>query len=200
MQNMQNAIVHTSNQTAPAFTESPDLAAAKVGGLVLVANDEFFAPKENLLRSEVPVFLPDEYTDRGKWMDGWETRRSRQPGYDWCILQLGIPGRIEGFDLDVAGELKRRAGAWLEEKKAVFDKRAKELGLKKDLIEVKGLTQDMLLALGEKGIKTLDDLGDLAGDELREIVGADQLTETQANAVIMTARAGWFADADKASA
>lgn len=102
MQNMQNAIVHTSNQTAPAFTESPDLAAAKVGGLVLVANDEFFAPKENLLRSEVPVFLPDEYTDRGKWMDGWETRRSRQPGYDWCILQLGIPGRIEGFDVYTA--------------------------------------------------------------------------------------------------
>ncbi len=109
-------------------------------------------------------------------------------------------GRIEGFDLDVASELKRRATTWLDEKKAVFTKRAKELGLKKELVEVKGLTQDMILALGEKGIKSLDDLGDLAGDELREIVGETALTETQANAVIMTARAGWFADADKASA
>lgn len=96
---MQNAITHSSSMTAPAFTELPDLAAAKVGGLVLVANDEFFAPKENLLRSETPIFLPDEYTDRGKWMDGWETRRSRVPGYDWCVIQLGIPGRIHGFDV-----------------------------------------------------------------------------------------------------
>ncbi len=95
----QTVLVHEPKVAPVAFTEYPDLAAAKVGGVALVANDEFFAGKENLLRSETPVFITDKYTDRGKWMDGWETRRSRQPGYDWCIIQLGIPGRIHGFDV-----------------------------------------------------------------------------------------------------
>ena len=52
----------------------------------------------------------------------------------------------------------------------------------------------MLVALGEKGVKTLDDLGDLASDELIEIIGAEQMDEETANAVIMAARAHWFED------
>ena len=56
------------------------------------ANDDFFAEKENLLKPEAPVFIEHEYTDRGKWMDGWETRRRRTPGHDWCIVRLGLPG------------------------------------------------------------------------------------------------------------
>jgi transcription termination/antitermination protein NusA len=52
----------------------------------------------------------------------------------------------------------------------------------------------MLVALGEKGVKTLDDLGDLASDELIEIVGADNMDEAAANDVIMAARAHWFVD------
>lgn len=99
---LQTTLVHSSDMPAPAFAELPDLAAAKVGGLALVANDEFFAPKENLLRPETPIFITDKYTDRGKWMDGWESRRSRKPGYDWCIIQLGIPGQIHGFDVYTA--------------------------------------------------------------------------------------------------
>lgn len=83
----------------PEFTQRVDLAAAKVGGLALMANDEFFAPKENLLKSSEPIFIPDKFTDDGKWMDGWESRRSRTAGYDWCIIQLGIPGSIDGFDV-----------------------------------------------------------------------------------------------------
>ncbi|HEX9668939.1 MAG TPA: allantoicase, partial [Thermoanaerobaculia bacterium] len=59
---------------APALV---DLAAERLGGAVLAANDEFFAEKENLVREAEPVFVPDRYTDRGKWMDGWETRRRR---------------------------------------------------------------------------------------------------------------------------
>jgi N utilization substance protein A len=106
-------------------------------------------------------------------------------------------GRIEGFDADVAAELKRRASTFLSTKKDAFEKRAAEIGISKDLMGVKGLTQDMILALGEKGVKKMDDLGDLAGDELRDIVGADKLTESQANAVIMTARANWFQDETK---
>ncbi len=84
------------------FTELVDLASERVGGLVLAANDEFFAPKENLLRSSKPVFLEDKYTDRGKWMDGWETRRRRQPGHDWAIIQLGLPGVIKGTIVDTS--------------------------------------------------------------------------------------------------
>ncbi|MFQ5680087.1 MAG: allantoicase [Gemmatimonadota bacterium] len=71
-----------------------DLASERLGGRALLANDEFFAPKENLLRPEPPVFLEGKYTDRGKWMDGWETRRRREPGHDWCLIRLGAPGVI----------------------------------------------------------------------------------------------------------
>jgi allantoicase len=84
------------------FTELIDLAAERVGGAVLLANDEFFAPKENLLKASAPVFLEGKYTDLGKWMDGWETRRRRTPGYDWCIIRLGLPGIIRGVLVDTS--------------------------------------------------------------------------------------------------
>jgi allantoicase len=84
------------------FTTLPDLAARRLGGMALVANDEFFAPKENLLKPEAPVFDPDRYTDRGKEMDGWETRRRRDPGHDWCIVRLGIPGIVRGVVVDTS--------------------------------------------------------------------------------------------------
>src|SRR6185295_5222401 len=84
------------------FTELPDLASERLGGAVLFANDEFFAPKESLLKEDRPVFLPTRYTDRGKWMDGWETRRRRTPGHDWCVVRLGLAGIIRGVDIDTA--------------------------------------------------------------------------------------------------
>jgi allantoicase len=84
------------------FTELVDLASEKLGGAVLVANDEFFAAKENLLKPEAPVFIEGKYTDLGKWMDGWETRRRRTPGYDWCIIRLGAPGRLRGVVVDTS--------------------------------------------------------------------------------------------------
>lgn len=79
-----------------------DLAAARVGGEVLAANDDFFAGKENLVKDADPVWDPDRYTDRGKWMDGWETRRRREPGHDWAILRLGIPGIVRRVVVDTA--------------------------------------------------------------------------------------------------
>ena len=82
------------------FTEYIDLAAERLGGRVLTANDEFFAPRENLLKAAAPVWIADKYTDVGKWMDGWETRRRRTPGYDWCIVKLGLPGAIHGVVVD----------------------------------------------------------------------------------------------------
>ena len=84
------------------FTEYIDLAAERLGGRVLSANDEFFAPKENLLKAAAPVWIGDRYTDVGKWMDGWETRRRRTPGYDWCIVKLGLSGIVRGVMVDTA--------------------------------------------------------------------------------------------------
>jgi allantoicase len=77
-----------------------DLASARVGGIALIANDEFFAEKENLLKPGRGIFVPDKYTDHGKWMDGWETRRRRTPGHDWCVIQLGLRGLVQNVDID----------------------------------------------------------------------------------------------------
>ncbi|HXM33942.1 MAG TPA: allantoicase [Pyrinomonadaceae bacterium] len=84
------------------FTELIELAAERLGGAVLFANDEFFAPKENLLKASTPIFIEGKYTDLGKWMDGWESRRRRTPGFDWCIIRLGLPGIIRGAVVDTS--------------------------------------------------------------------------------------------------
>lgn len=82
------------------FADLIDLASERLGGRALVANDEFFAPKENLLKPGRAIFIPGKFTEFGKWMDGWETRRRREPGHDWCIVALGRPGRIHGLNVD----------------------------------------------------------------------------------------------------
>lgn len=84
------------------FTQLADLASERLGGRVLEANDDFFAPKENLIKESNPIFIEGKYTDRGKWMDGWESRRRRTPGFDWCILRLGLPGIIRGVVVDTS--------------------------------------------------------------------------------------------------
>lgn len=88
------------SDTAAAFAGLIDLAAERLGGSALIASDEFFAEKENLLKPGRGVFIPDKYTERGKWMDGWESRRKRTPGHDWCIVRLGFAGIISGVDID----------------------------------------------------------------------------------------------------
>lgn len=84
------------------FRDLVDLASERLGGTVIEANDEFFAPKENLVRAEAPMWREGEYTERGKWMDGWETRRRRTPGNDWCLIRLGLPGNIRGVVVDTS--------------------------------------------------------------------------------------------------
>jgi allantoicase len=84
------------------FTQLADLAVQRLGGRVLEANDDFFAPKENLLKEANPLFIEGKYTSRGKWMDGWESRRRRAPGHDWCFIRLGLPGRIHGVVVDTS--------------------------------------------------------------------------------------------------
>lgn len=53
-----------------------------------------------MLQFEAPIFVEDKFDDHGKWMDGWETRRKRHAGYDWCIVKLGVAGKIKAVDID----------------------------------------------------------------------------------------------------
>ncbi|XP_030054766.1 putative inactive allantoicase [Microcaecilia unicolor] len=87
-------------QVSLDFAQLNDLASEAVGGKVLFATDDWFAVAENLLKRQDPEFKADLFTEFGKRMDGWETRRKRIPGHDWCIIQLGVPGIIHGFDVD----------------------------------------------------------------------------------------------------
>lgn len=109
-------------------------------------------------------------------------------------------GSIEGFNEDIGAELISRAQNYLAAKAAELKTKQDELGLKDDLISFEGLTPDQIMQLGAAGVKSLDDLADLAGDELVEILGKDSITETDANALIMKARAHWFADDDATNA
>ncbi len=93
--------MHNST-SLPAFTHLIDLAAERFGGKVLWCTDDFFAEKENLIKPSKPIFIADKYTDRGKWMDGWESRRKRTEGHDIAVIQLGAAGTIKGFDVDTA--------------------------------------------------------------------------------------------------
>ncbi|XP_067337363.1 allantoicase isoform X3 [Channa argus] len=100
----------------PGFLQFNDLACESVGGKeqesvesdglllfqVIFATDEWFAPAANLLKREQPQFIASAFTEFGKWMDGWETRRKRTPGHDWCLVELGVPGLIYGFDVDTS--------------------------------------------------------------------------------------------------
>jgi N utilization substance protein A len=107
---------------------------------------------------------------------------------------------IEGFDEDIAEELRNRARTYLETLAEQQETRRRELGVEDEVGEVAGVTSAMLVLLGEAGVKTRDDLADLASDELMEIVGEGKLTEDEANEIIMAARAHWFADDETESA
>ena len=104
---------------------------------------------------------------------------------------------IEGFDDSVAEELIRRAEAFLTQRDNELSDKRIALGVTDDVASFEIFTPSMLVQLGEKGVKSIDDLADLAGDELQEIVGAETLDEETANAVIMAARAHWFDDGEQ---
>jgi allantoicase len=84
------------------FLDFVDLASERLGGSVLYATDDYFAEKENLLKPQPAVWKEHEYTDRGKWMDGWESRRKRVEGHDFAIVRLGAPGIVRGVVVDAA--------------------------------------------------------------------------------------------------
>jgi N utilization substance protein A len=107
-------------------------------------------------------------------------------------VSLDELAEIEGFDAEVAGELQERAKNWLAENAARLEAKRKEFGVADEVAALAGLSIEMVVKLGEKGVKSLDDVADLASDELREILGVDNLTENKANEIIMAARAHWF--------
>lgn len=106
---------------------------------------------------------------------------------------------IEGFDESVVQELVQRAESYLVQQEQKLDDRRKELGVVDEIADMGVFTNQMLVTLGEKGVKTLDDLADLAGDELVEILGTDAIEEDAANEIIMAARAHWFEDENQQS-
>jgi allantoicase len=83
-------------------TPETDLASRLLGGSVVAASDEAFGEKENLLNPGPAAFEPGRYGHRGEIVDGWETRRRRQPGHDWAIVRLGTPGTITSVDVDTS--------------------------------------------------------------------------------------------------
>ena len=90
----------SDTQSNPFATNLINLASSRLGSRVLYATDDFFAAKERLIKDEEPRYIQDKFDDHGKWMDGWESRRRRDSGYDYCIIELKAPGIIKGVDVD----------------------------------------------------------------------------------------------------
>src|SRR4029453_4673203 len=86
--------------TQTDFTALPDLAVRSLGGSVVAANDELFAERENLVKPEAPSYQTYTFGHKGQVYDGWETRRRREPGHDWAIVRLGLPGVVRGGGVD----------------------------------------------------------------------------------------------------
>ncbi|HEY7748214.1 MAG TPA: allantoicase [Aestuariivirgaceae bacterium] len=91
-----------SRELPDYLSNSINLASPRLGSEVIYATDDFFADKSRLLKDAAPVFIPDKYDENGKWMDGWESRRRRGGGHDFCIVRLGVKGRIKGVDIDTS--------------------------------------------------------------------------------------------------
>ena len=79
-----------------------NLADERFGSKVVSVSDDFFAAAPRMLSSAAPIFHPGRFDDHGQYMDGWESRRKRVAGYDWCIVRLGLPGRIVGVNIDTS--------------------------------------------------------------------------------------------------
>ncbi|MDX1404918.1 MAG: allantoicase [Woeseiaceae bacterium] len=91
-----------TDQPENPFQAWVQLEQPRLGSRVVYATDEFFAAKERLIETLPPVFIDAKYDEHGKWMDGWESRRRRTPGHDYCIIRLGIPGIVHGVDIDTS--------------------------------------------------------------------------------------------------
>ncbi len=114
-----------------------------------------------------------------------------------AMVPLNELAEIEGFDEDVAKELQARAQAFVEKRNQEFEEKSKSLGIDEEIQKIEGLDRDMILTMADKGVKTIDDLADLAADELIEILGENTISINEANKIIMAARQHWFDDENK---
>jgi allantoicase len=88
-------------ETSPDFVHQwINLAQPRLGAEIVSCTDDFFAECSRMLSPEAPQFIDGKFDDNGKWMDGWETRRRRNGGYDHAIVKLGLAGEIKGIDID----------------------------------------------------------------------------------------------------
>jgi len=79
-----------------------NLASDRLGAEAIFATDDFFADKQRLLSDADPVFIDGKFDEHGKWMDGWESRRKRIAGHDYCIIKLARSGFIHGVVIDTS--------------------------------------------------------------------------------------------------
>lgn len=94
--------MHTETDLPDFVTQGINLASAKLGAKAIDCSDDFFADKARLLSDAAPEFHKGRFDDHGQWMDGWESRRRRTGGHDWCLIELAVPGMITGFDINTA--------------------------------------------------------------------------------------------------
>jgi len=113
-----------SESSSPALNVTSD----RIGAEVVFATDEWFACAKNLIKAEYPVFDPDAFCSQGKVMDGWESRRKRTEGHDWCIIKLGYPAYCTAVEFDTrwftgnfVPKCSVQAVALTDEQAAVFD-------------------------------------------------------------------------------
>lgn len=97
---------HTVSSALPELpewaTRAVNVADPRLGATVVSCSDDFFAPAERMLQVQPAIFVHGKYDDNGKWMDGWESRRRRDGGYDWCIVKLGCPATLSGVNIDTS--------------------------------------------------------------------------------------------------
>lgn len=117
-----------------------------------------------------------------------------------AMVPLDELASIDGFDEEIAGELQGRAKEYLEQSKVDKAKIVKKLGVKDDLANLEGLNNEILLKLGENGIKTLDDFADLSRDEFQEIVPDSGMSDDAIDEIIMASRAHWFEESEEPAA
>lgn len=98
-----SAILSADPVGPPDFARNRvDLADSSLGAAIIAVSDDFFASAHRMINPDLPIFKPGVYDDNGKWMDGWETRRRRDTGHDWCVVRLAYPALVEGVDVDTS--------------------------------------------------------------------------------------------------
>ena len=112
---MTETVIQNTIQIPDFVKSTTNLCLPRLGTVALRCSDDSFASRERMLAETDPIFKPDVYDDFGKWMDGWESKRRRYGGHDWCVIRLGIPGNLVGLELDTThftGNYPPAASVW----------------------------------------------------------------------------------------